>query len=197
MKRNVFILMSVMLLLAGCGKGQKFTVQGTLESAKIPAVESVAIEYEMMEAPLQAAVKDQAFSFKGRVQKPIIARLHPLGTEKRGHRFFILEKGDITFDGGLAVGTPLNDTTAAFIHKIAETAKQYKGQKKAQNDAIEQVFSSFISRHADDPCAVFALLYADRRFPSDTILKFIASTSPAIQNDGEIRALKTRTKMRF
>ena len=110
---------------------------------------------------------------------------------------FILEKGNITFEKGYAVGTPLNDSTYAFIHRISDLAKKYTGQKEPQVKAIEEEFTSFITRHANDPCAVWALKFGHHKIRRDLLLELIDVTSPAIQNDGEVSALKKELRLPF
>ena len=193
MKKSVLFLLASVAVLAGCSRGQKFTVQGTLRDFGFPpTTDSVKVEYELLEKPFLAAVNDKAVLVQGRVKKPVLATVESIGTDRRNLRFFILEKGDITFQNGMATGTPLNDSTRAFLANISTVAKQYTGQKEAQTEAVHKEISSFVSRHADDPCAIFAIKFADHKVSNDFLRQLIKSTSPAIQNDGEIHALTTR-----
>ena len=189
MKRIAIVLLAATCLLAGCSRGQKFTVQGTLRDIGFKGATAVKVEYELIEEPIEAPVTDDAFKIQGRVGKPTIAKIQAVGTEKRLNRMFILEKGDITFEKGYAVGTPLNDSTRAFIHRVSELAKKYAGQKDPQVKAIEEEFTSFITRHADDPCAIYALKFGHHKVRRELLLDLIDVTSPAIRNDGEVRAL--------
>ena len=187
MRKSLFLLLATATVLTGCG--QKFHVNGTLDGAKFPAADTVAIVYEMMPAPIQAAVKDDAFKMAGKLKKPIIAKLNTVGTERRNTRVFILEKGNITFKDGLAVGTPLNDSTYAFSRRVVDLAKQYAGDPSGRKEAINKEFSDFVSRHKNDPCAVYAILYGNRRLSPLFLRELIKSTSPEIQNDGEVHGL--------
>ena len=197
MKRIAIVLLAATCLLAGCSRGQKFTVQGTLRDIGFKGATAVKVEYEMIEKPLEAPVTDDAFKVEGRVKKPTIAKIHAVGTEKRISRVFILEKGNITFERGFAVGTPLNDSTVAFIHRISDLAKKYSGQKEPQVKAIEEEFTSFITRHADDPCAIWALKFGHHKLRPDLLLDLIKVTSPEIRNDGEVVALKKELRLPF
>ena len=194
MKRIAIILLAATCLLTGCSRGQKFTVQGTLKETGFKDATAVKIEYEMIEEPLEAPVTDEAFTIQGRVKKPTIAKLQAIGTKKRISRMFILEKGNITFEKGFAVGTPLNDSTFAFIRRVSELAQKYKGQKEIQNKAIEEEFASFVTRHSNDPCAIYALKFGNHKFNADLMRKLIDGLSPAIKNDGEIHALENELR---
>jgi hypothetical protein len=195
-KHVIFLLAATALLLVGCGRGQKFTVQGTMKDTGFPAADSVKIEYEMMKAPLRSAVKDGAFSIKGRVEKPVFAKVSTLGAERRHSVSCILEKGDISFRKGLAYGTPLNDSTEAFTLRISQTAKKYSGQKEAQVKAIENEFAAFVSRHANDPCAIYAIMFGNHKLRAGFLRELIASTSPEIRNNGEIHSLEMELRIR-
>ena len=197
MKRIAIVLLAATCLLAGCSRGQKFTVHGTEQDTGFKGAEAVKIEYELMEKTLQAPMQDGAFTIKGKVDKPVVAKLSAIGMEKRMHWFFILEKGDISFKKGMGYGTPLNDSTLAFTHRIADIAKQYTGQKEIQVKAIENEFQAFVSRHADDPCAIIAIMFGNHKLHGDVLLDLIDSTSPAIRNDGEIRSIYRENFLQF
>ena len=189
MKRIVIVLTALALLATGCQKGQKFTVQGTVKETGFKDATSVKIEYELMENTLEAPVAGEAFLIKGRVPKPMFAKLSAIGGEKRMVRYFILEKGDITFKRGMACGTPLNDSTLAFTHRVSDIAQQYKGQRELQVQHIKEEFTAFVSRHKDDPCAIYAVMFGHNKLNKDFLLDLIESTSKEIQHDGEMRAL--------
>ena len=197
MKRIAILLLAAACLLAGCSRGQKFTVNGTLRETGFKGATGAKIEYELMEGTLQAPFTDTTFTIKGKVKKPIIAKLSAVGTEKRITRYFILEKGTISFHRGMAQGTPLNDSTYAFTQKVFDTAHKYTGQKERQVKAIEDVFSDFVSRHKDDPCAVYAIVFGYQKLRKEFMRDLIKSTSPAIQNDGEVHAVKTGLSLPF
>lgn len=190
MKRIAIILLAATCLLTGCSRGHKFTVQGTLRDAGFKGATAVKVEYEMLQEPFEAPVVDDAFKVQGRVKKPTIAKLQAIGTEKRITRVFIAEKGDIVFERGYASGTPLNDSTRAFIHRVSDLAQKYKGQKELQTKAIEEEFTAFVTRHSDDPCAVYALMFGNHKFEADLMRKLINGLSPEMKNDGEIHALE-------
>jgi hypothetical protein len=105
----------------------------------------------------------------------------------------ILEKGKITFQDGHAAGTPLNDTTAAFVNHLTEV-QQALTERNADFDerkaVFEKEFSSFVTRHKGDPCSVIAILLSRRNVEDEFLLSLIKTTTPAIQNYGEIHALK-------
>ena len=197
MKRIAIVLLAATCLLAGCSRGQKFTVHGTEQDTGFKGAEAVKIEYELMEKPLQAPMQDGAFTIKGKVDKPVVAKLSAVGMEKKMRWYFILEKGDISFKKGMGYGTPLNDSTFAFTHRIADIAKQYTGQKEIQVKAIEDEFKAFVSRHADDPCAIIAIMFGNHKLRSDALMDLIEATSPAIRNDGEIRAIYRENLLPF
>lgn len=194
MKRSILFLLASIAVLAGCSRGGKFIVHGTLDSVRFPAIDSVHIISETMEKPLRAAVLDNAFTIKGKVAEPTIAKLNTVGTGQRKTWLFILEKGDITFRDGWATGTPLNDSTKEFANQLSDISKQYAGQKEEQRKAIEEVFTAFVSRHPDDPCAVFAILTANRRVNPTFLLGLIESTSASVKNDADIYPLYSQLK---
>jgi len=195
MKRSALFLLASVAVLAGCSSGGKFTVRGTLDDVRFPAADSVRIAYETMEKPLQAAVLNNAFTIKGTVAEPTIAKLSTVGTERRNTRVFILEKGEITFRDGQVSGTPLNDSTQAFMMRLSDISKQYAGQQEELRKAIEGEYTAFVSRHPNDPCAIYAIMIAYRRVNPAFLLKLIESTSASIRNDMEIHPLYTRLKM--
>jgi hypothetical protein len=197
MKRIAIVFLAATCLLAGCSRNQKFTVQGELKHALLPHADAVKLEYGMLEEPLQSSAKDSTFTFHGTVKKPVIAKLTTVGTKSRNTRFLILEKGTITFDRGFATGTPLNDSTVAFTHKISQIAKQYSGKKDVQVKAIEDEFAAFVTRHKNDPCAIFAILFGNHKLRKEVLLDLIKSTSPEIQNDGEIQGLYQQLRLPF
>ena len=186
------MLLASAVVLAGCAK--KFNVQGTLDGARLRTTESVVVEYETMSEPLKADVKDDAFALSGKVKKPIIAKLSTVGVSPRNTRLFILEKGDITFKDGLACGTPLNDSTYAFSHRVVDVAKKNASDKDALKNAVNKEISDFVSRHKNDPCAVYAILYAGHRVDADFLHELIKTTSRQVQNDAEVHGLNSQLK---
>ena len=187
MKKSVILLLASVAVLAGCAK--KFNVQATLDSAKLPATESVVVEYETMEAPIKAAVKDDAFKIAGKAKKSCIAKLSTVGVDPKRTRVFIIEKGDISFQDGLPCGTPLNDSITAFSYRVNVAAKQHIGDTEGLKTAVNKEFSDFVSRHKNDPCAVYAILYGNHRLDKKFLRDLIKSTSRQIQNDGEVHGI--------
>lgn len=182
-------------MLAGCSHGQRFTVQGTLDDARFSEADSVMISCPAMKAPLQVPVKNKAFSLRGSVEKPAVAKLDAIGAERKDSRLLILEKGTVTFRNGRACGTPLNDSTEAFTERLAGIGKQYAGQKEELRAAVEGAFTDFVARHADDPCAAYAILIGNYRVHPAFLLGLIESVSPEIRNSEQIHPLYTRIKM--
>lgn len=189
MKRTFVILMAATCVFAGCSRSLRFTVESDVTSAGLPSyADSVMIEYETMVQPLKAAVQKKAFTIEGKVDKPVLAQIRAVGRDRKSSKTLILEKGTISFQNGLACGTPLNDATLAFTHHLKEVAEQHKGSKDLL-PAIEEAFASFVNEHKNDPCAAYAILLAKGRLPKDVITKLIASAGPDVQNHGDVRSL--------
>lgn len=194
MKKNVLFLLASVLVLAGCNRGLPFTVQGTLSDIRIPLADTVKIVCEGLEAPILTPVVNRAFQFQGKVEKPSIAKLQALGSERRNTRPFILEKGTINFRDGRAYGTPLNDSTEAFSKRLSDISKRYAGQQDELKKALYLEFSAFVSRHPKDPCAVYAIMVGNHRLEPEFLRGLIDSTAPEVKNDGEVHALYGRLK---
>lgn len=197
-KIRIFLLISaVACLTVGCSRPQKFTVQGTLKDIKFPKADSVRIESSLLATPIFAPVNDKAFALRGKVKEPTIGKIFAVGTKRRNAHFLILEKGAITFKDGLACGTPLNDSTVAFTHRLRELNKKYPApeDRELRQKAIEKEFSDFVARHKDDPCATYAILLGNNRLSPDALLKLIRSASSKIQNDDDVHALKKNLSM--
>ena len=115
-----------------------------------------------------------------------------IGSYKRQAKFMILEKGTITFKNGYAYGTPLNDSTAAFSERLRSMKNKYPNPEDMEllRQSVEDEFFAFVARHKNDPCAVYAILLAHKRLENDKLLKLIQSTSPEIQLDGDVHAIK-------
>jgi hypothetical protein len=197
MRRIVLLIAAAACLAVGCSRSQKFTVQGTLKDIKFPKADSVRMESELLEKPIFAPVNDKAFVLQGKVKSPTIGKLYTVGTRKRNSRFMILEKGTITFKDGIPCGTPLNDSTAAFTARLKSLTDKFPNpeDKEARQKAFENEFIDFVARHKDDPCAVYAILLAQNRMEPEVLLRLIRSTSPKIQNDGDVHALKKNLTM--
>lgn len=202
MKRSLTILLAASLLMVSCGKYQHFTVKGSLEDAGLPAtVDSILVECEFLaKQPLKVAVKDGAFEIKGKVKKASVAQISPIGTKLRNAHLMILQKGDITFRNGRAVGTPLNDTTDAYVNRMNEMNRALTERNAGFDErkaAFEQTISDFVSRHKDDPCSAFAILLSRRNVEASFLLDQIKATSPEIQNFGEVHALKSQLEAKL
>lgn len=191
------ILLAAACLVASCARSQRFTVNGTLKDAKIvESVDSVLFESELLTVPVKVGVTDGAFTFSSKVKKPVIAKMTTPGWNNRTARLMILEKGDISFRNGRAVGTPLNDAVDAFLLHLPEVVRQHTdGDAEDRVQAVQDAFASFVSDHKDDPCAVYAIMLASQRLQPDFVQKLISSASPVIQNDGEV--VKVKNKMKF
>ena len=142
----------------------------------------------MLPNPVIAPVVDGAFSLKGKVEKPSIARMRSVGTEFRNSRLLILEEGAVTFADGQACGTPLNDACKAFTEQLQSIHQQYADQPEERMKALEAAFAGFVSQHKDDPCAAYAILMARGRLAPEAILGLISSASPEIRAVGDIHS---------
>ena len=194
MKKSALFLLASVLVLAGCNRGLPFTVQGTLNDVRIPIADTLTVVCEGLERPIQVPVVDRAFHFQGKVERPTIAKLQAVGSERRNTRTFILEKGTINFRDGRAYGTPLNDSTEAFSKRLSDISKQFAGQQEELKEAIHQEFSAFVSRHPKDPCAVYAIMVGNHRLEPEFLRGLIDITAPEVKNDGEVHALYGRLK---
>ena len=197
-KIRIFLLVAaVACLTAGCSRPQKFTVQGTLKDIKFPKADSVRMESSLLAKPVIVPVNDRAFALRGKVKEPTIGKIFAVGTKRRNAHFLILEKGAITFQDGLACGTPLNDSTFAFTHRLRELNKKYPApvDREVKQKAIEMEFTDFVARHKDDPCATYAILLGHKRLSPDALLRLIRTASTKIQNDDDVHALKKNLSM--
>lgn len=198
MKRTVLYLLAAACILAGCSRSQKFKISGDLASAGLPEdTESIQLISEGLAQPLTAVVTDGSFTIEGEVEKPALAKL--ISSSRKQQRFpaVILEKGEITFEDGRPVGTPLNEENKAFIQQLKDIRKQYAGNRDEFIKATDEAYLAFVSKHKKDPCAVFAILLADQRLAPETILKLIATASPENQNVGEVRTLAKKLKKKM
>lgn len=192
MRRIVLLIAATACLAVGCSRSQKFTVQGTLDDFKFPKADSVRLESELLEKAIFAPVTDKAFVINGKVKEPTIGKIFTVGTTRRNAKFMILEKGIVTFKEGIACGTPLNDSTAAFTERLRALNKKYPApeDQEAKKKAVANEFISFVSRHKDDPCATYAIMLAERRLEPEVTLRLIRDASPKIQNSSDVHALK-------
>lgn len=192
MKRTLVILMAAACIFAGCSRSLKFTVESDVASAGLPVyADSVMIEYETMVQPVKAAVHQKAFTIQGKVDKPTFAQIRAVGAQRKSSKSLILEKGTITFQQGRACGTPLNDATFQFHQRLKEISEAHKGKQDLM-PAIEAEFFSFVAGHKNDPCAVYAILLSSHVLSRDAITRLIASASPDVRNNGEVRSLSRK-----
>ena len=181
-------------LAVGCQRGLKFTVTSDIESAKFPPCTAVILSSEQLAQPVEVEVKDGAFVIQGKVEKPAYATLVPNSNDRKGTRALILEKGTITFQEGKAVGTPLNDAIVDFTRQLKDVFAQHPSGSPELIAAVDQTYLDFVTLHKDDPCAVFAIMHANRRISPQTQEKLIAAVSPEIRNQGEVRMASFRLK---
>lgn len=195
MKRTLFYLAAAACLLVGCNRMQKFTVNGDLASAGLPAeTKTLQLVSDGLPQPLVATVTDGTFSFQGEVKEPVLAKLITDDPDQKRFPSLILQKGAITFEANRPIGTPLNDANKAFVEQLTAIRKENAGNREALIKATDEAYLDFVSEHKKDPCAVFAILLAEKRIAPETILKLISTASPAVQNVGEVRSLKLRTE---
>ena len=196
MKRIALFLAAAACLLAGCSRTQKFTFQGDFDSARITvAADSLLLQSDGLPVPVVIPVKDKSFSFSGEVKKPCLASLKPLvANAPKIYPDLILEKGNITFQDGRAVGTPLNDAIVQFVDRLKGFRTEYPGNPEGLKKAVEDEFVSFVTAHKNDPCATYTILLARGRVSKETLQKLISTASPEVQNVGEIRQLKNELK---
>ena len=197
MKRtSVYLLLAAALLLAGCGRGSSFVVKGTLEDARITTpVDSVMVLNDQLPVALKAPVEKGEFKVSGKVDGAAFSWLSGLGGSRRVNRPFVAEKGTITFQEGLACGTPLNDENFAFTKRLQGLKDQYSGD--ALKEATLKEFTDFLALHPSDPCALYAIHLADgSRLPGAWVKQIIEAAAPAIQNDSEIKAIYNLSMLR-
>ena len=193
MKRTLLFLMAAACILAGCSHSLKFKVESDLASAGFPEnADTVLLANEVFQTPLKAAVKDGAFVLKGKVETPQFSLLSAFGPGRKITRSLILEKGDIRFEDGYAVGTPLNDAVTALTRDLQQLAQEKKGDLEGLKKAASEKISAFVSEHKGDPSAIPALFLAERVMEPEALLDLIATTKPEVRNHGEITILKGR-----
>lgn len=196
MKRTHILLMiaAAAFFTVGCQRSLKFTVSSDLDSAKLPKTTAVTLSSELLAKPIEVEVKDGAFTIQGEVEKPAFAVIMPKGGERKDNRALILEKGTITFQEGKAAGTPLNDANIAFTQQLKDIYAQHAGGSPELISAVNKAYLDFVTLHKDDPCAIFAIMHANRRISPEAQAKLIAAVSPEIRNNGEVRMASQRLK---
>ena len=196
MKRIAIFMTALAILATGCSKGQKFTLESDLASAHFdPKTESLVLESDVLSEPVTIPVNDGKFSYSGKVEKPAVATLKGVGG-KASAPMFVLEKGAITFQDGLACGTRLNDDASEFLRSIREIPKKHPGDRAATTEEAVQAVRKYVSDHAKDPSAILALSIARRFASAEEMVKLIESTSPAVQNDSHVQLMKVVMKNR-
>lgn len=190
MKRIAILLTALALVATGCNKGQKFTLNGTLETARFnAATDSLLLQSDALPTIQSIQVTDGQFSYAGKVEKSAAATLKGIGGPIVT-KYVVLEKGDITFQDGFPCGTPLNDAYGELLRSLQAVAKEHPGDAEAVYAAALPVLRAYVSDHAKDPSAVVALMSARRFTKPEALAELIALTSPEVQNDGNIHWIK-------
>ena len=194
MKRIAIFLTALAIVATGCSKGQKFTLQGNLESAKFNSrTDSLLLQSDAFPTLISIQLKDGQFSYKGRVEKPAAATLKGVGGPIVS-RYLILEKGDITFQDGLPCGTPLNDAYAELSRSLQAIVKENSSDRKAVYTAAGETLRAYLKEHGNDASAVPALMLARRFTREETLAELIDMASKEVQNDGSIHWIKQQLK---
>ena len=190
MKRIAIFFTALALLATGCNKGQKFTLEGDLESAKFSLLtDSLLLKSDALPTQITIHLKDGKFSYTGRVDKTAAATLKGVGGPIVTKRV-ILEKGTITFQDGLPCGTILNDAYAELSRSLQAIAKENVGNPEAVYSASADVLRTYLSEHGKDQSAVAALMTGRRYVKPEVLSELIEMTSPAIQIEGDIHWMK-------
>ena len=189
MKRIALIMAALAILVTGCGKGQKFTLKGDMQTANFKVtVDSLILQSDGLPVVHVIPVKDGAFSFTGRVAHPAFATLKAPG-ETIEIKQFILEKGTITFDHGLARGTPLNEAIFELNQQVREVMMQNRQNRDVIPEKTFELFHDYLTKHPKDPSAVSALMIARHFTKPDKISELIALTSKSIQKERHVQQL--------
>ena len=189
MKRIALIMAALAILVTGCGKGQKFTLKGDMKTANFKeAVDSLILQSDGLPTVLVIPVKDGAFSFTGRVTRPALATLKAPG-ETIETKQLILEKGTITFDHGLARGTPLNEAVFELNQQVREVMMQNRQNRDVIPGKTFEIFHDYLTKHPNDPSAVSALMIARHFTKPDKMSELIALTSKSIQKERHVEQL--------
>ena len=194
MKKNRIVLFFLATcLLVGC-KARKFDIQADMETAGFRAAESVQVQSETLEQPLTAEIKDGHFALSGKVNKPAFAKLNLLGGISRQGYPFILEPGHIVFTEKHAEGTPLNDSTTAFVISIQALDVAMKDRPEDLVAAVNARVKAYVQRHAKDPSSIYVILFAQRGLSKEELKELIGLLSPELQNEGAIRTISQSLK---
>ena len=195
MKRIALIMAALAILITGCSKGQKFTLKGDMQGANFKqAADSLILQSDDLPTIFTIPVKDGAFSFSGRVPKPVLATLKEPG-KKVVNKPIVLEKGTITFENGFPRGTPLNEAYYELSQQIKETIQANRENPKATHEAVSKLFHDYLTQHSNDPSAVIALMTARRYVRPDTMSELIALTSKSIQHDSHIDKISLELRL--
>jgi hypothetical protein len=196
MKRIALIMAALAILVTGCSKGKKYTLTGSLETANFKqSPDSLILVSDDLPNIYTIPVKDGAFSFSGRVVKPVVATLKEPG-KKVVNKPIVLEKGTITFENGYPRGTPLNEAFYELSQQVKETIRANRENQEAIPEALSKLYRDYLTQHSDDPSAVIALMSARRYMKPDMMSELIALTSKSVQNDSHIDKIKMELRMR-
>ena len=196
MKRIAMIMAALAILVTGCSKGQKFTLKGDLESANFKvAADSLILQSDGMPTIHVIPVRNGAFSFSGRVKQPALATLKAPG-EKIVSKQVILEKGTITFDHGLARGTPLNEAVFELNQQTREIMQANRDNRNAIPEKMFNLFHDYLTKHPDDPSAISALMIARHFMKPNKMAELIALTSKSVQGNSHIDKIKMELRLR-
>ena len=186
------------MLLAACAlvgcKGGKFDIQADMDTAGFRKAESIQVQSEALETPLATDIKDGHFAVSGKVKKPAFATLSLIGGPTRQGYPFILEPGHIVFTEKHAAGTPLNDSTTAFVKSVQALAAARKDQPETVAAEVSAKVKAYVKRHAKDPSSIYVILFAQRGLSKDEMKELIGILSPELQNEGAIRSIKQNLK---
>lgn len=189
MKRFALIMAALAILVTGCGKGQKFTLKGDMKTANFKvAADSLILQSDGLPTIHVIPVKDGAFSFTERVTRPSLATLKASGKTIETKQL-ILEKGTITFDHGLARGTPLNEAVFELNQQIREVMKENRNNRDAIPEETFKILHDYLTKHPNDPSAVSALMIARHFTKPDKMSELIALTSKSIQKERHVQQL--------
>lgn len=194
MKRSHILFVTAgILCLASCNSG-KFNIQADMETAGFRQAESVQIQSEALDKPLTADIQNGHFSVSGKVKGSSFATLSLLGGPTRQGYPFILEHGNIVFTEKHAVGTPLNDSTAAFVQGLQTLAASLKDQPEQLRPAVHDRIKAYVQRHAKDPSGVYAVKFADGKVTPEEMQELIGLLSRDQRNEGVIRTISKNLK---
>ena len=192
-KRSIALMLLAACVLVGC-KGRKFDIQADMDTAGFRPAESVQVQSEALERPMTAEIKDGHFAVSGKVKKPTFATLSLIGGPTRQGYPFVLEHGHIVFTEKHAAGTPLNDSTAAFVESVRALEIAMKDQPEKLPAVVNAKVKAYVKRHAKDPSSIYIILFAQRGLSKEEMKELIGTLSPELQNEGVIRSINQNLK---